>query len=82
MGGAHIDCFVTLRSRQAYFVPRKDTDHCGSFNLEMELVRDMPAPRIVHLLFINFIYLYHKISITYPNKIIIKLSHFFNGLLL
>ena len=20
-----------------YFIPRKDTDHCGSFNLEMEL---------------------------------------------
>jgi len=43
-----LDCFVTLflamawilsatlRSRQAYFVPRKDTDHDGSFNLEMD----------------------------------------------
>ncbi|MDR0476663.1 MAG: hypothetical protein LBH14_01805, partial [Desulfobulbaceae bacterium] len=27
---------ATLRSRQAYFVPRKDADHYGNFNLELE----------------------------------------------
>jgi len=28
---------ATLRSRQAYFVPRNDADNCGMLSLEIEL---------------------------------------------
>jgi len=34
-----------LKARQAYFVPRKNTDHRGSFNLEIEGCGQQPGGR-------------------------------------